>query len=173
MALSLENITELFRFALLLTCDSAAAGEMLVAAVAETPDELMQLRSEKSRTVWLLRRIRDRAGEKRAAAKLDNEGPKMEQTEMLLVADDVQAFSALQENLTGDHIPLPPSTLHSPSSLLPRIATLPEPERSAFALFFLDLLDLREQAQFFGISIEELSERLGSARKFLWEAEKA
>ena len=47
---------------------------------------------------------------------------------------------------------------------------MPEPERSVIALFYLDLLDVSEMAQLFGISIEEFSERLGNARKLLQEA---
>ena len=169
MALSLENITELFRFALLLTGDSAAAGKMLVAAVAEMPDELMQLRGEKNRTVWLLRKIRERAEERLRKAPKNNAAKTKERSRD---SDDLQAsFDVLLENLASNESVSAPSSLNVPPSLLLSFAVLPEPERSTLALFYLDLFEPREQAQFFGIGIEDLCERLGSARKFLQEVQ--
>ena len=141
VVLPIENITELYRFALLLTGNDEAAADVLAGAVGEMPDELMQLRGEKNRTVWLLRKIRELA----SSPVSTSQNPESE-----------------MENEVSD----------LPSSSLPaRIAALAEPERSALALFYLDLLELEEIAKLFKISVEELSERLGSARKHLQEAQ--
>lgn len=167
MVLSPENITELFRFGLLLTGDADAAGRTLVVAVGEIPDELMQLRSEKNRTVWLLQKVRELADRAAREPKISGEASPSG-TIGAQPDPDLEAFAALQKNLgVGDA----PAT--SPLSPLASIAKLPEPERSALALFYLDLLEPREQAQFFKIGIEELSERIGSARKLLRREERA
>lgn len=154
VVLTPENITELFRFALLLTGDADEAGDLLVSAVGEMPDELMQLRAEKNRTVWLLRKIRDGAGSRMAGRTTGDPAAQRD-------AEDMRAFHSLKENLGGSD-PLPA-----------RLAALPEPERSTLALFYLDLLQPPEQAQFFGIHIEELSERLRCARQLLRKADAA
>ena len=48
-----------------------------------------------------------------------------------------------------------------------QISTLPEPERSALALFYAARLTTREIASLLKISIEEFSDRLESAREHL------
>src|SRR5206468_3974824 len=50
------------------------------------------------------------------------------------------------------------------------ISTLPEPERSALALFYLELFTPEEVAKLLKVKLEELAALLARARHFLAEA---
>ena len=51
-----------------------------------------------------------------------------------------------------------------------RFSTLPEPERSALALFYLDLFSAEQIASLLELSLEDLAEALGRARAQLHAA---
>ena len=58
---SLESDARWYRFALFLTGNASAAGEIVKALFAVAPEELAQLRSKERRKIWLVRQIRSRA----------------------------------------------------------------------------------------------------------------
>ncbi len=159
MNLTPENLAELFRFALLLTGDADAASDVVAGAVEQIPDEFTQLRGEKSGAVWLLRKIRERSVVSPGRLRVPLEKSEVESGEDDV--GDVAAFHSLLQNLGGDG---------TKSVFAERFATLAEPGRSVLALFYLDLLDLREMSQFFALSLEELSAEVTDARKGLREA---
>jgi hypothetical protein len=54
-----------------------------------------------------------------------------------------------------------------------RFSRLPEPERSALALIYLDFFPATETAALLGMELEELSNVIGGARELLWQMESA
>ena len=54
--------------------------------------------------------------------------------------------------------------------LAQRFHALPEPERSALALFYLDIFSVAEIAELLKMSLETLAETLGAARGLLAQA---
>lgn len=108
--------------------------------------QLSQFRNETSRQAWLATHIRERCLENNKSAP--PAAPR-------LVRDDTE---------TGPR----PEVLKIEAFLLAqRFHTLPEPERSALALFYLDLFSAPEIAELLKMDFEVLADTLHAARELL------
>jgi DNA-directed RNA polymerase specialized sigma24 family protein len=140
------TFAEFYRFALLLTGNVNVAEHVMADTLAEVESQLAQFRNETSRRAWLATRIRERCLKNNALAQPS--APR-------LLRDDSET--------TGN-----PKILEIEAFLLAqRFHALPEPERSALALFYLDLFSVGELSQLLKMSEDALSETLGSARDLL------
>jgi len=114
--------------------------------LVEVESQLVQFRNTTSRQAWLASHIRERCLENNKSSPpgaprlLREEGDSGAPPEIL----NIEAFLVAQ-----------------------RFHLLPEPERSALALFYLDLFTADEIAELLKMDIDELSETLGSARDLL------
>jgi DNA-directed RNA polymerase specialized sigma24 family protein len=114
--------------------------------LTEVESQLSQFRNETSRQAWLATHIRERCLEN------NKSNPP---TAPRLLRDDSD---------TGTH----PKILEIEAFLVAqRFHLLPEPERSALALFYLDLFSAEEIAELLKMDIEALSDTLGAARDLL------
>jgi len=114
--------------------------------LTEVESQLSQFRNETSRQAWLATHIRQRCLENNKAAP---------PTAPRLLRDDSD---------TGTR----PEVLQIEAYLLAqRFHLLPEPERSALALFYLDLFSAEEIAELLDMDIHALSDTLGAARDLL------
>ncbi len=138
-------IAEFYRFAVLLAGNAKTAEHAMAGTLAEADGQCGQMRSEKGRQAWFIGslRLRCRSGapDSAAAPRLIREDA--ENRELL----DIEAFLLAQ-----------------------RFHGLPEPERSALALFYLDSFSIAEIAQFLKMDLEQLGETLGHARELLGES---
>jgi DNA-directed RNA polymerase specialized sigma24 family protein len=142
------TLAEFYRFALLLTGDIRTAEQIMARTLAVVESQLAELRSDASRQVWLAQRIRERclaenAGSEHPAPRLlrmDLEGGRREVLK-------IEAYIVAQ-----------------------RFSTLPEPERSALALFYVDIFQPGDIAKLLRMSIDDLADVLGRARALLAEA---
>ena len=113
---------------------------------AEVESQIAQFRNETGRRAWLATRIRERCLKNNASAPPS--APR-------LLRDDTE--------MTGN-----PEILKIEAFLVAqRFHALPEPERSALALFYLDLFTVSELAQILKMNEDSLSETLGAARELL------
>ena len=141
------TLAEFYRFALLLTGDIRTAENIMARTLAVVESQLEELRSDASRQVWLAQRIRERC--LRENAGNENPVPRLLRTEAEGRPEilKIEAFIVAQ-----------------------RFSTLPEPERSALALFYLDIFQPVDIAQLLKMSIDDLAAVLGRARVQLGEA---
>lgn len=144
--LSNATLSEFYRFALLLTGDLKLAEQVMAETLHEVEAKLDELRHESHRHTWLATQIRqrclrDNAGNMEAIPRLLRENPSKAETGEVL---EIEAFIVAQ-----------------------RFSTLQEPERSALALFYLDLFTPEEIANILKMELEELSELLAHARQLL------
>ena len=144
-------LAEFFRFAVLLTGDARSAEKVLVDTLIEAEAQLEQLRKPKSRQAWFVTRIRERC------LKNDESDP---------------APPHLPREEGGNGLLLEIAEIES-AALAQRFHGLPEPERSALALFYLDFFTVEEIAQFLRMNAEVLSDTLGAARALLNHALRA
>jgi DNA-directed RNA polymerase specialized sigma24 family protein len=145
---SSATLSEFYRYSLLLAGNPAKAEAALAAACGDVREQLGQLRSDTKRRAWMAMRIR-------------------------------QYFQCAG---AGNGIPTPPRLLREGSGedtevldieayiLAHHFHLLPEPERSALALFYLELFDVHEIADLLQMQLEDLAATLGSARKRLHES---
>lgn len=109
-------------------------------------EQLAEFRNDTNRQAWLVRRIRERC--LRESAGNENAVPRLLRTERepggRPVVLNIEAFIVAQ-----------------------RFSMLPEPERSALALFYLDLFQPGEIAKLLKMNIETLGATLGRARALL------
>ncbi len=120
--------------------------------LTEVESQLDQFRNETSRQAWLATHIRERCLENNKSAP--PAAPR-------LLRDDTE---------TGEK----PAVLKIEAFLLAqRFHTLPEPERSALALFYLDLFSPEEIAELLKIDLEVLADTLGAARELLQKSLRA
>ncbi len=114
--------------------------------LTEVESQLSQFRNETSRQAWLATHIRERCLENNKSSP---------PTAPRLLRDDSDS---------GAH----PKILEIEAFLVAqRFHLLPEPERSALALFYLDLFSAEEIAELLKMDIEALSDTLGAARDLL------
>jgi DNA-directed RNA polymerase specialized sigma24 family protein len=140
------TFAEFYRFALLLTGNVKVAEHVMADTLAEVESQLGQFRNETSRRAWLATRIRERCLKNNASAPPS--APR-------LLRDDFDT--------TGN-----PEILKIEAFLLAqRFHALPEPERSALGLFYLDLFTVSELSQLLKMNEDTLSETLGAARGLL------
>jgi len=141
------TLAEFYRFALLLTGDIRTAEKIMARTLAVVESQLEEMRNDASRQVWLAQRIRERCLHENAMN--ENPVPRLLRTEAEGRPEilKIEAFIVAQ-----------------------RFSTLPEPERSALALFYVDIFQPAEIAQLLKVSIDELCEVLVRARTQLAEA---
>jgi len=147
-----SSFAELFRFAVLLTGQTRVAEQMLAETLAEAEAHLDQVRSETGRQAWLVQAIRERCLKLNgtaapAAPRLLRHEPAANTEPVVL---KIEAFLLAQ-----------------------RFHTLPEPERSALAIFYLDFFTIAELAELLKMNVETLSDTLASARELLAQALRA
>ncbi len=134
-------LAEFYRFALLLTGRPVAAEQVMAETLVEIETQLEGLRGETNRQSSLAMRIRQRCLKNNA----ENAAPVVPR---LLREPGVEVeVLAIEAYILAEHI-------HA----------LPEPERSALALFYLDLFKAEEIAQLLKLSLEDLGQTLDSAR---------
>ena len=143
------TLAEFYRFAVLLTGNAKSAEQVMAETMAEIEGQLSQFRNETSRRAWLATHIRERCLKNNAAAA--PAAPR-------LVRDDSE---------TGER----PAVLKIEAFLLAqRFHMLPEPERSALALFYLEFFTIEEIAELLKMDTPLLSDTLGAARELLQES---
>jgi RNA polymerase sigma-70 factor (ECF subfamily) len=141
-----STLAELYRFALLLTGNAKSAEQVMAETLAEVEAQLAQFRNETSRQAWLISHIRERCLENNKSAAPS--APR-------LMRDDSEA---------GPH----PEVLQIEAFLVAqRFHLLPEPERSALALFYLELFSTNEIAEILKMNVEALADTLGAGRDLL------
>ncbi len=133
------GLTEFYRFALLLTGHPGAAERVIAAALCEAEERIGDIRDEAHRAAWLATRIRQRCLEEPAQPSFP-EAAKVEDLE--------------------------PQPLNS-EVLARHFQALPEPERSALALFYLDPFTPDQIGQLLGMKLDQLAETLSRARSLL------
>jgi RNA polymerase sigma factor (sigma-70 family) len=144
------TLAQLYRFAWLLSGEAKAAEAILGAALEGLEPQLEQIRSAASRNQWLVRRIRQTCLKHTASTPPTGErAPRLLREESLepLEILEIEAYIVAQ-----------------------RFHALPEPDRSALALFYLDLLTPAETAKLLDFTLEQVCEILGRARLKLHEA---
>jgi RNA polymerase sigma factor (sigma-70 family) len=145
---SKDTLAEFYRFALLLTGSLKTAEQIMADTLQAVEEQLAELRRESSRRAWLVMRIRERclrenAINPTAIPRLLRNESDAESGEVL----NIEAFIVAQ-----------------------RFSTLPEPERSALALFYLEICDVEEISKLLKLSTEDLAVTLGRARAQLEQA---
>lgn len=143
------TLTEFYRFALLLTGNLKIAEQVMAETLIEVEGRLGELRHDSHRHTWLATHIRQRCLK-------DNSG-NMQEIPRLLREDDV-------ENEGREVLEIEAFILAQ------RFSTLPEPERSALALFYLELFTVEEIAKILKMEVDELSELLARGRRLLENA---
>ena len=143
-----DTLAEFYRFALLLTGNLKTAEQIMADTLQDVQEKLAELRRESSRRAWLSMRIRERCLREnsinpKAIPRLLRHDPDGERAEVLAI----EAFIVAQ-----------------------RFSTLPEPERSALALFYVEIFSIEEIADQLNLSMEQLAASLGRARGLLEEA---
>jgi DNA-directed RNA polymerase specialized sigma24 family protein len=140
-------LAEFYRFAVLLTGRIDKAEAVMAETLVEAETEITQLRNEKSRRAWYAARIRERCmagGEAtEPAPRLLREGEAMAGPVEVL---EIEAWLVAQ-----------------------RFQQLPEPERTALALFYLDSFTNEDIAKLLKLHEDELADTLGRARTMLQE----
>ncbi|HEX8311647.1 MAG TPA: sigma-70 family RNA polymerase sigma factor [Chthoniobacteraceae bacterium] len=140
------TLAEFYRYALLLTGSSKAAEQVMADTLAEVETQLGDFRCETNRQAWLATRIRDRC--------LNNNGGSSSAPRLLRP----------DESRVGERLEI----LQIEAYLVAqRFHQLPEPERSALALFYLELFSVAEIAHLLNMRAEKLTDTLASARGML------
>jgi DNA-directed RNA polymerase specialized sigma24 family protein len=144
------NLAEFYRFALLLTGEIKVAERIMAETLSEVEQQLGEFRTETNRQAWLASHIRQRclkenAGNPQPIPRLLRPGAEEEPGRPAILK--IEAFILAQ-----------------------RFSTLPEPGRSALALFYLDLFSPEEIAKLLRVRNDELADLLGAARHHLQEA---
>lgn len=122
------------------------AEKAMAETLVEVEPQLAQIRSETGRRTWFVARIRERC--------LKNNGDAPPAAPRLLRADP---------DAEGQ-----PVVLKIEAYLLAqRFHALPEPERSALALFYLDFFSVEEMAQLLKMNTDAFSDTLCAARALL------
>jgi len=143
------TLTEFYRFALLLTGNLKLAEQVMAETLHDAEGRLDELRHDSHRYTWLAthirqRCLRDNAGNMHEIPRLlRDEQSEAESGEVL----EIEAFIVAQ-----------------------RFSTLPEPERSALALFYLDLFTAEEIAKLLKMELDELGSLLSRGRQLLDDA---
>jgi DNA-directed RNA polymerase specialized sigma24 family protein len=141
-----STLADFYRFALLLTGSAKSAEQVMAETLADVESQLSQFRNATSRQAWLATHIRDRCLENNKNAPPS--APRL----------------VREETGEGPH----PVVLKIEAFLLAqRFHLLPEPDRSALALFYLELFSVEEIAEILKMDVETLAETLGAAREAL------
>lgn len=149
MSLSLfpsATLAEFYRFALLLTGDEAVAQSALAETLHQGEAKLTEMRHKSARQAWLIQSLRDRCAREHGT----NEQPATRTT-------DSGGEASARFNLEA-------------LTVAQRFSTLPEPQRSTLALFYLELFDAQEIARLLKVEVEDLARTLAEARALLRNA---
>ncbi len=144
-----SGLAELYRFALLLTGHAKTAEQVLAETLAAAETHLDQVRSETGRQAWLVQAIRERC--------LKNNESSPPAAPRLLRAEEPAGAA--------------PVVLKIEAFLLAqRFHALPEPERSALAMFYLDFFTIAQIAELLKMDLETLADTLTAGRALLGRA---
>jgi RNA polymerase sigma-70 factor (ECF subfamily) len=142
-------LADFYRFAVLLTGSGQAAEQVMAQTLKEAEGQLTQIRNETNRHAWLAARIRERCLQLQTHSEPppgllrgEEEKESSSQVEVL----EIEAYLVAQ-----------------------RFHRLPEPERSALALFYFDFFTIEEMAKLLKIHEEQLADLLSRARALLQE----
>lgn len=139
------TLAEFYRLALLLTGNLKVAEQVMAETLRDVEAQLAELRHEGSRVAWLASRIRQRCLRENAGG--GQPAPR------LLRESEADGILRIEAFIVAQHI-----------------STLPEPERSALALFYTELFTAEEIAKVLKVSVDELASLLARARQILVEA---
>jgi DNA-directed RNA polymerase specialized sigma24 family protein len=144
-----DSLAEFYRFALLLTGNADVAAKVLAETLQEVESQLAELRHENSRLFRLASGIRQRC-----------------------LRDNTCNTLAVPRLLRGDEFEGGRRPLLEIEGfiLAQRFSTLPEPERSALALFYVDLFTNEEIAKLLKMTEDDLSYLVTRGRGFLDQA---
>ncbi len=137
-------LIELYRFALLLTGRGDLARRALDSVLSDCEGRIAQIRDESHRVAWLVARLRQ-SSTGGASGPHESASP---------ARDNEQEIS--DDDLSPDVL-----------ILAQRFHALPEPERTALALFYLELFGPEQIAQVLGIDFEELPPILDRGRRLI------
>lgn len=140
------TLAEFFRFALLLTGDADSAQRIVTETLVEGQNALADLRHDSSRQYWLATNIRRRC--------LQENAGNMKEVPRLL----------REESVNGE--PTPVLGIEA-FILAQRFSTLPEPSRTALALFYIDVFTTEEMAKLLKATVDELAELVSEGRRLL------
>jgi DNA-directed RNA polymerase specialized sigma24 family protein len=139
------TLAEFYRFAVLLTGHIGKAEKVMADTLTQAEGALAQIRNETSRRAWFVTRIRERCMGDEAGAVT---GPRLLRGEQEQGAPgqvlEIEAYLVAQ-----------------------RFAQLPEPDRSALALFYLDSFSNEDIAKLLKLHPHDLADTLGRARQHL------
>lgn len=141
-------LAEFYRLAVLLAGSAKTAETIMAEVLGEVQTQIEQLRSEASRRAWLAARIRERCME---------------------VRSDVAPARGLVRG-AGEASANPEALKIEAFIVGQRFHLLPEPERSALALFHLELFSTEEIAQILKMKTEQLADAIGRGRTLLRES---
>jgi DNA-directed RNA polymerase specialized sigma24 family protein len=140
-----DTFAEFYRFAVLLTGKIGKAEQVMAETLSKAAVELAQIRNETSRRAWFATRIRERClGDEREAAPAPR-----------LLREEVESAGSLEVLEIEAYL------------IAQRFHQLPEPGRSALALFYLDTFTNQEIAKLLKLHEDELADTLGDARRRL------
>ena len=139
------NLAEFYRFALLLTGQPENAQRLMAETIAEWEARHGDVRNARQRNAWMAARLRKHC--------LANHGPNGVETAPRLIREEGDELLEIEAFILARHF-------HK----------LPEPERSALGLFYLDVFDPHDIAQMLSMTVEELAEHLSKARALLRES---
>ena len=139
------TLAEFYRLALLLTGNIKTAEQIMAETLRGAAEQLGELRHEGNRHAWLASRIRESCLRENAGG--GQPAPR------LLRDEEAGGLLRIEAFIVAQHI-----------------STLPEPERSALALFYTDLFTDAEIAKVMKVSVDELGQLLARARRQLAEA---
>jgi DNA-directed RNA polymerase specialized sigma24 family protein len=145
-----EDLTGIYRFAVLLTGVPRTAQAVVLEVFADAGEKINHFRSGKSCEVWLVAKVRNRL--------LRNPTPAAKQS--------APENSEISPQISVD---LNPAAL----ALAQRFSKIPEPGRSALALLYINHFSVQEIAQILQIPLEEMAEATGAARALLEQTESA
>lgn len=139
------TLAEFYRLALLLTGNIKTAEQIMADTLRDVREQLGELRHEASRQAWLASRIRQRCLRENAGGG--------QPVRRLLRADEDDGLLPIEAFIVAQ-----------------QVSTLPEPERSALALFYTELFSADEIGKILKVNIEELAGLLSRARALLADA---
>lgn len=131
---SAETLHELYRFALLLTAAPETAERAVMDSLTGAAGPLAQLRCAHGRNRWLAAEVRRRCLASETAG----------------INNDI-ATSRVESR-------------HDIPDVSQQFASLPEPQRTALALFYVNLFDAEEIAQFLHLNLDQLAALLAAGR---------
>jgi len=135
----------IYRFALLLTGDAQTASEAVLDILRDAAGHASQFRNDKHRNACLAMKVRE------------------------LCLKREQAAAAPRAGGAPGRVSQPVGLSRNGAPLATRFHLMPEPQRSALALFYLDLFPPNELAQLFRMKPDGLADALSAGRDFLRE----